>query len=139
MLPHGYPVAAYRQVSIETAPPSQIIVMLYRRGVLAARVGADAIEAKDMEKAHFNLIRAQAIVFELQAALNHDAGEIAEGLYSIYEYFKRELTEANLKKDPDPARRVADLMGSLLQAWETILGNGAQVSVGTDSEVTIAV
>src|SRR4051812_5869363 len=108
MLPHGYPANAYRNTSIETAPPVEIVIMLYRKAVLSARLAAKAIQEKDLEKAHHNLVRAQAIVFELQTSLNHDAGEIADGLHAIYDYLYRDLTEANLSKDPEPAIRVAD-------------------------------
>lgn len=130
MLPHGYPAAAYQKASVGTAPPVEIIVMLYRRAILSARLGADSIENKQLEKAHQNLLRSQAIVLELQASLNREVGEIAEGLFSVYDYLYRDLTEANLTKDADRARQVADMLESLLEAWEALTSKGSGVQVG---------
>ena len=118
----GYPAAAYRQAAIDTAPPGEIIVLLYRRAILACHQGAKCIEEKNFEKAHHNLVRAQQIVFELRRSLNHEAGDVASGLQSIYDYLYQDLTEANVSKDAALARQVGDMMESLLEAWETVMG-----------------
>jgi flagellar protein FliS len=95
--------------------------MLYRGGLRFAAAGAEAIEARDLEAAHNNLIRAQAIVSELMESLNlEQGGEIAHRLLSIYEYLNRRLVEANLRKDPAPAREVEKLLRELLPAWEAV-------------------
>jgi flagellar secretion chaperone FliS len=130
MLPNGYPAAAYRKVSVDTAPPVEIVLMLYRRAILSARLGAECIESKQLEKAHRNLVRAQAIVIELQASLDHGVGEIASSLFAVYDYLYRDLTEANLTKNADRARQVADMLESLLEAWETVTGKGGAEVAG---------
>jgi flagellar protein FliS len=131
MLPHGYPAAAYKKASVDTAPPVEIIVMLYRRAVLSAQLAAKAIEDKQLEKAHNNLVRSQQIIVELQASLNREAGgEIADGLLSIYTYMYGALTEANLTKNANLTRQVAAMLESLLEAWESLTPAGRGVQVG---------
>lgn len=122
LLHHGYPAALYRQTSIETASPGQLVLMLYRRAILATRQAAQAMERKEMEKAHKDLLRAQAIVFELKMALNPEAGQLADGLAGLYDFFHRQLIDANVRKDPAPAQQVGAMMESLLEAWEVVLG-----------------
>src|SRR5579862_2659448 len=119
---HGYPAAAYQQTSVETAAPAQLILMLYRRAILSSRQAASAIERKELEKAHNELVRAQSIIIELSMALDPTVGPLAENLAPLYDFFYRQLVDANLRKDPTPAIQVADLMGSLLESWEAVIG-----------------
>jgi flagellar protein FliS len=125
LVQHGYPAAAYRQISVDTAPPGKLVIMLYRRAILACRQAADAIEQKKIEKAHNELVRAQEIVLELELALTRSEGPLADTLVPLYVYFRDQLVASNLHKDTGPARHVADLMESLLEAWETVLQGGS--------------
>lgn len=136
MFIHGQPAAMYRQTSIETAAPGQLITMMYRRAILCARIAAQAIEAKDPEKAHNNLVRAQAIIVELQQGLNREIGTIAEGLGALYEFFYSQLLEANLEKNAEKAGRTADMMESLLEAWEIVLAGKASAATAASATAT---
>lgn len=113
--------ALYRRTAAETAPPSQLVLMAYRRAVASARRGAAALDRGETAPAHAELVRAQGIVAELQAGLINDEGPLSASLTPLYDYYHRRLVEANVSKDPAPAREVADLMESLLEAWETAL------------------
>ncbi|MBI4213666.1 MAG: flagellar export chaperone FliS [Chloroflexi bacterium] len=128
MLTH--PATAYRRASVQTSSPAQLIVLLYRRAVQSTREGARALQLHDREEAHRGLVHAQAIVAELRSALRMDAGPVAETLDGLYDFFQRQLLQANLTKDPVMASEVADMLESLLQAWETALaGPGEGPSV----------
>jgi flagellar protein FliS len=61
--------------------------------------------------------RGEAIIDELLATLNLDAGEIAERLQAIYVFCKRCLIEARLQRNPDKVRHVVALLADLRQAW----------------------
>lgn len=123
------PAAAYSQAAVETCSPGQLVVMLYRRAVQSARQAALAIDRKDFDVAHNNLARTQAIVFELQAALDVEAGPLGPSLNELYDYFYRQLIDANLKKDPAVATEVADMLESLLQAWEVAVSNHGRAPI----------
>jgi flagellar protein FliS len=109
----------YRQTQANTATPGELIVMLYRGAARFLASAIEAIEAKDVQRAHTNLVKAQAIVTELLQSLDADrGGDVAVKLASIYEYMHTRLVEANLRKDAEPAREVQMLLRELLPAWE---------------------
>ena len=66
------------------------------------------------------LLRAQDIVGELMSSLNMDVGEIAEGLFKLYEYADYCLVEANIKKDPEWIERGLSVLTGLREAWVEI-------------------
>jgi len=110
---------AYRQTQAQTAAPGEQVVMLYRGALRFVIQAIAAIEARNIEAAHTNLIRAQAIVTELLESLDVErGGDLARQLISIYAYMNQRLIEANLRKDPEPAREVEQLLRELLPAWE---------------------
>jgi flagellar secretion chaperone FliS len=109
----------YRQTQAQTADGGELVVMLYRGAVRFVTSAIQAIENRDVEEAHNNLLRAQAIICELVETLDLErGGEIAHRLIAIYEYLNRRLVEANLRKDAAPAREVQNFLRDLLPAWE---------------------
>jgi flagellar protein FliS len=114
---NGY--QAYRQTQAQTAAPGELVVMLYRGALRFVAAAVEAIDASDIEAAHTNLIRAQAIISELNETLDlARGGELASNLQAIYTYLNQRLIEANLRKDADAAREVERLLRELLPAWE---------------------
>ena len=72
------PWAAYRQVATQTAPPGQLILMLYD-GVIRflgqAMLGFSHEDPLEFNRTiNNNILRAQAIIQELNLCLNMDAG-----------------------------------------------------------------
>ena len=121
---NGY--QAYHQTQAQTAAPGELVVMLYRGAVRFVTSAVEAIESRDIQAAHTNLVRTQAIISELSETLDlARGGEIAQNLQAIYEYLNRRLIEANLRKDPSIAREVEGLLRELLPAWEQAVRQGA--------------
>jgi flagellar protein FliS len=109
----------YRQTQTQTAAPGELVVMLYRGAARFVGSAVEAIEAGDVPTAHNQLLRAQAVISELLETLDLErGGELARNLTQIYEYMNFRLVEANLRKDPKPAREVERLLRELLPAWE---------------------
>src|SRR5213595_3534734 len=84
--------AAYKQSTVLTAPPAQLVVMLYdgaRRFLFQA---SSAMREGRPAEAHDRLRRAEAIIGELLATLDHDrGGEVASRLQGIYTFCLAEL------------------------------------------------
>ncbi len=120
-------LSAYRQNSIDTASPGRLIVMLYDGVVTALDKTTSALEAapKDIEIAHEELTRCQDIVLELMQALNHDAGEMAVRLATLYEYCHHQLVQANATKDISHAQPVRAIFADLRDAWTSINETGS--------------
>lgn len=121
-------LSAYRQNSIDTASPGRLIVMLYDGVVTALDKTAAALEStpKEIELAHDELTRCQDIVLELMQALNHDAGEMAIRLATLYEYCHHQLVQANASKDIRHAEPVRAIFADLRDAW-TAINEGSNV------------
>ena len=120
MNPYARP-QAYREASVMTASPEQLVVMLYdgagrflRQAEGAMTGGGTWLQASE------KLSRAEAIIDELLATLDMDAGEIAERLQAIYVFCKSRLIEARLERDPGRVDQVARLLAELRDAWATI-------------------
>jgi flagellar protein FliS len=119
MNPYASP-QAYRESSVLTASPAQLIVMLYdganrflRQAEVAAGEGA-------WTHASDRIAKAEAIVDELLITLDLEAGEVAHRLQGIYVFCKRELIEARLHEDAQRISAVARLLGSLREAWAEV-------------------
>ena len=109
----------YRQTQAQTAAPGELVVMLYRGAVRFVGAGIEGIQAGDIQRAHNNLVRAQAIITELDATLDAErGGDTATQLSAIYGYLNQRLVEANLQKDTRPAEEVVGHLRELLPAWE---------------------
>jgi flagellar secretion chaperone FliS len=130
---NGYNV--YRQTQAQTAAPGELVVMLYRGAARFVASAIEGIERKDIQAAHDNLVRAQAVIAELLETLDLErGGELASNLAEIYIYLRSRLIEANLRKDARPAHEVARLLHELLPAWEEaarqVAAGAAGVMVG---------
>jgi flagellar protein FliS len=115
------PSAAYRQQSVLTATPGQLVVMLYD-GALRFLLQASALMADgDRVGSAARLRRAEAIVDELHTSLDKErGGEIASRLEGIYVFCKRLMLEARIEQEPAKIDKVSELLGELREAWAEI-------------------
>lgn len=112
------PHQKYQQTQLHTAPPSQLLLMLYDGAIRFVRTGISGIEEGNFEKTNTNLCRSQAVIHELTAALNFDY-PIANNLSQVYEYMIHQLINANMKKNKKPAEEVLSYLLDLREAWDT--------------------
>jgi flagellar secretion chaperone FliS len=115
------PSAAYRQQSVLTASPGQLVVMLYDGTLRFLGQAAVAMRADDQLACDAKLRRAEAIIDELHMALDSERGEeIASRLEGIYVFCKRHLIEARIERDAGRIEKVSELLGELRVAWAEI-------------------
>ena len=114
-----YGVNQYQSAATDTAGPAQLVLMLYDGALVRLEIAAESIEAGDAEAAHTALVKAQAIIDELNVTLDMDkGGAVAENLRDIYLYCSSRLVEANLAKDATIVTEVAGLITPLRDAWD---------------------
>lgn len=133
MLATGY-ARTYRTNAILTASPGQLVLMLYDgalKSIALAREGfaRPADDPRRIAVINEHLLKAQAILTELQNGLNMDAGgDFARTMHRLYDYHTRRLLEANIRKQVEPVIEVERLVRELRDAWAQMLTQ--QDSVG---------
>lgn len=138
--PYAKQAEQYRKQQIETASPEEVLIMLYDGAIRFLNVARKAIEEKDIEKSHNNLMKAQNIIIEFMNSLDMElGGEIAFNLYRLYEYLHHRLVQANIKKDVAMVDEVLDHLKSLKATWEEAIRIARQEkkNLGADSETPL--
>jgi flagellar secretion chaperone FliS len=110
------PNEVYQRNQVSTAKPEDLTLMLYNGGIKFIHQAKLAIEKKDQPKAHTLIMKTQDIVTELMVTLNMDY-EISHSLYSLYEYMKQKLVEANVSKNPQVLDEVESMLVELRNTW----------------------
>ena len=114
---------AYRQSSVLTASPGQLVVMLYDGAHRFLLQSAAAMREGRPGPAGERLRRAEAIIDELMITLNMDAGEVAVGLQRLYIFLKDHLRAARREQDADKVDEVAGMMRELRSSWAQLAGS----------------
>jgi flagellar protein FliS len=113
--------AAYRQQSVLTATPGQLVVMLYDGCLRFLHQTSHAMRNGLRGEANARLRRAEAIISELLTTLDlEQGGDIASRLQGIYVFSLRHLTEARREHDAEMVDEVAELLAELRDAWAQI-------------------
>ena len=126
----GY--AAYANNKITTASPAELTLMLYEGAVKFCNKAIYAIENKDIENAHNNIMKIQRIIEEFQITLDHKY-PVWEDFNNVYEYLLIRLREANIKKDKEILEEVLGHLRTMRDTWKEVMaktrnGNDIQVS-----------
>jgi len=112
---------AYQENAVLTASPGQLVVMLYDGIVRFLRQADAALGEQARTHAYDRLSRAEAIIDELIATLDMEAGgQISSNLEGIYVFWKRCLWEIRLEHDREKLARVIELVVDLRGAWAQI-------------------
>lgn len=85
---NGY--AAYANSKVATATPAELTLMLYDGAIKFCNIAIMALEEKDLEKAHNNIIKVENIISEFQITLNHKY-PVAKDFDAVYKYLKERL------------------------------------------------
>ncbi|HHY20226.1 MAG TPA: flagellar export chaperone FliS [Firmicutes bacterium] len=121
------PYDIYKKTKVETSNPAELITLLYDEAVKCCKLANKAIAENKLDVAHAQIVKAQDIVDELYFSVNKEqGGEIAENLLALYEYMKRRLIEANLKKDPEILEEVSGMISDLRKSWQEAIKIGAK-------------
>jgi flagellar protein FliS len=127
-------LSSYRETRIKTASQGQLIIMLYGEAVRQLDQAVNLLELngsgkKDpgrIEKIGKAVVKTQEIISELMVSLDFEqGGEIANNLFALYNWFNRELMEANIEQDARRLANIRNLINELREAWQSIITTGA--------------
>ena len=92
--------AQYNNNKVLTASPAELTLLLYEGAIKFCNIAIMGLEENNIQKTHDNIKKAQAIIEELQATLNHSY-KVAEDFDNVYRYIYSLLTDANIHKDKE--------------------------------------
>lgn len=116
----GNPYANYANTKIQTATPAQLTLMLYDGAIKFCNLAIEGVENNDIQKAHTNIKKVEAIVEEFRATLNFKYS-VAKDFDNVYEYMERRLLEANLKKDKEILEEVLGHLRTMRDTWVEVM------------------
>ena len=112
--------AQYQNSKILTASPAELTLMLYEGAIKFCNIAIMAIEKKDVEKAHVNIMKAQRIIEEFRSTLDHKYA-VAEDFDRVYVYLLQRLLQANIKKDAEILEEVNTHLRSMRDTWKQVM------------------
>ena len=107
---------AYKQQQIMTASPEELTLMLYNGAIRFVTESIQAIEQKNLEKAHNANIRAQNIVQELMITTD-TSYEISKNWLLLDEYILHCLIQGNINKDTEQLEQAKKLLTEFRDTW----------------------
>ena len=117
-LPNAY--SQYNNSKILTASPSELTLMLYEGAIKFCNTAIIAVENKDIQKAHTNILKVQRIIDYLRQTLDMKY-EVAKEFEKIYSYLSTRLIQANIKKDKEILEEVSGHLHSIRDTWKEVM------------------
>lgn len=111
--------SAYKKQSLTTLTPMEIVVKLYDEAERQMNRAIFYIGEKNYESSNNCLKKTQDIVNALRSVLDMDV-PISKNLDSLYEFFNRQLIEANVKKDVEIIKELLPMFADLKDAFSQI-------------------
>lgn len=124
----GY--GAYASNKVTTASPADLVLMLYEGAIKFCNIAIMAVENKEIEKAHINIVKVERIIQEFQISLDYKYAT-AKDFNEVYTYLLQRLQEANFKKDKEILEEVLKHLRTMRDTWKEVMRltkNGTDVS-----------
>ena len=113
-------MSEYQRNAILTASPAELTLMLYEGAIKFCNIAKMAIEKGDIQKAHDNIMRAQRVITEFRATLDHKY-PVWEDFERVYDYIYRKLVEANMHKDLVPLEEALKYIREMRDTWKEVM------------------
>lgn len=117
-LPNAY--AQYNNSKILTASPAELTLMLYEGAIKFCNIAITAVEQKDIQKAHTNIVKTQKIIQHFRVTLDMKY-PVAQDFDRVYVYLEQRLVEANIKKDAEILKEVLEHLRSMRDTWKEVM------------------
>lgn len=112
--------AQYNNNKILTASPAELTLMLYDGAIKFCNIAIDAVERKDIQRAHNNIIKVANIIDYLRKTLDMKY-KVAQDFERMYVYLERRLTEANVKKSEVILKEVNEHLHAIRSTWKEVM------------------
>ena len=117
-LPNAY--AQYNNSKVLTASPAELTLMLYEGAIKFCNIAILAVEQKDIQKAHTNIVKVERIIDYLRTTLDMSY-PVAQDFERIYLYLGDRLVQGNMKKDKEILEEVCTHLRSVRDNWKEVM------------------
>lgn len=122
-LPSAY--AQYNNSKILTASPAELTLMLYEGAIKFCNIAIVAVEQKDIQKAHDNIVKTEHIIDYFRQTLDMKY-EVAKDFERVYTYLSQRLVQANIKKDKEILEEVNQHLRDMRDTWKQVMAANKQ-------------
>ena len=126
-LPNAY--SQYNNNKVLTASPGELTLMLYAGAIKFCNIAEVAVEQKDIQKAHINIVKVQKIIDYLRQTLDMKY-PVAQDFERIYVYLSERLVAANIKKDKEILEEVNMHLHSVRDTWKEVMRLNREKGIG---------
>ena len=112
--------AQYRNNKVLGASGPELTLMLYDGAIKFLNIADLAIEKKDIQKAHDNIIKTEKIIDYLRNTLDMKY-PVAQDFENMYVYISRRLVEANMTKDRTIVGEINGHMHAIRDNWIEVM------------------
>lgn len=111
------------KVKIQTADPTELLVMLFDGAIRFTRQARDMIEKNELDRKNDLLVRSQNIMLELIQALNPDNLEpkLYSNLVGLYKFCYERLLAANIEHCVKAADDALAILDELRDTWKAAI------------------
>ena len=112
--------AQYRNNKVMGASGPELTLMLYDGAIKFLNIADFAIERKDIQKAHDNIVKTEKIIDYLRSTLDMKY-PVAQDFENIYSYLGNRLVEANITKDREIVGEINGHMHAIRDNWVEVM------------------
>jgi len=131
---------AYEMQRVYSAPPEELILLLYEAGVRHGKRALAALEEQNLEEAHARIIKMQDVLDALYVGLREDLPPGPE-LASLYRFYKDHLIAANVRKDPSRVHETIEFFEDMASIWREAMRRArlvqGTVGIGPSSDRSV--
>ena len=118
-------LAQYGQIKNDAqttyASPHQLMLMLFDGAIEAMSLTIGAIQNDNFEVRSKQNTRSITIINGMRECLDMETGgELANNLYSLYQYMAQELFRASFKNDAVTVQNIQAMLKDIRESWEKI-------------------
>ncbi|MCE9925257.1 flagellar export chaperone FliS [Aeromonas media] len=116
---HAYKAKSL-QAELLVADPHRVIQLMMQSVLERLAQAKGAMERQDLAAKGEAVAKAQALLRGLQDSLDLKQGQVADDLYSLYEYMNERVWQAGRELTPALLDEVSGLMLTIKSAWDQI-------------------
>jgi len=115
-------IEQYRQNAVTTQTPERLIIMLYEGAIRFLKRAKSSLRDNDLVEFAACMSKAGNIIDELDIALDLEVGgDVAANLRSLYDFLRRHLLRAQIKKNVQLIDEAIRILEDLNDGWKSIV------------------